>query len=133
MAKVYPFCNDPKVIGRGVNIFDVHQAQGGFLPILDDLNYKSLKQQNNANYKYDDKVDHGKRPMHRTTFELNSSPKEERFLTSNKVVSNIRETERIQRRLYAYVGLVCECLMPFDLTSRIFKAFSYDPSTCRNK
>jgi hypothetical protein len=85
IGTIYIYKNDPKLVNKGVNISNFRHAQGGYLPLLADSNYKERKH-NNLSYSYDTKTDHGSRPMHRTTFKLSYSAKND-YATKNKIVS----------------------------------------------
>ena len=83
-STIYIYKNDPKVVNKGVNVSNVNQAQGGYLPLLADSNYKDRKH-NNLSYSYDAKKDHGSRPMHRTTFKMSYSG-QANFITKSRIV-----------------------------------------------
>lgn len=87
IGNIYIHQNDPKVVNKGIYLTNVRHAQGGYLPILAPNNYNQRKYEN-GEYSYNDKVDHGTRPMHRTTFDLShpSRNNEISFITKHKLV-----------------------------------------------
>jgi hypothetical protein len=91
MKKIYMYKNDPKVSKKGVFISNFQHVEGGYLPILNDSNYNERKF-DNKRYSYDDRLHHGKRPMHQTTFSLTHQPDlktgttKTHFLTHNSIV-----------------------------------------------
>lgn len=82
---IYLYKNDPKVVNKGVNITNVRHAEGGFMPLLTDTPY-SQRKFDNKNYNYNARIDHGSRPMHRTTFSLSHQPDYSDFSTHNSSV-----------------------------------------------
>ena len=87
IGNIYIHQNDPKVVNKGVFLTNVRHAQGGYLPILANNSYNQ-RTFGKGEYSYNDKVDHGTRPMHRTTFDLSHQPKnsEKNFITKHKMV-----------------------------------------------
>ena len=91
ISAIYIYKNDPKQINKGLRISDVIHPQGGYMPILAESAYNERKLANSA-YNYSNKVDHGTRPMHQSTFNFinNSSAGNvnvNEFNTSNKTVT----------------------------------------------
>ncbi|CAF1059738.1 unnamed protein product [Brachionus calyciflorus] len=84
VGNIYIHKNDPKVINKGIHITDVRQSQGGFLPMLADVDYYQRKSEN-SNKTYNAKTDHGARPMHKTTFNLGYQPEHNTFITKNRI------------------------------------------------
>ena len=87
MENIYIYKNDPKVVNKGVYISNFRHFEGGYLPMLHDSNFNQRKMNNN--YSYDDRIHHGQRPMHKTTFSLthdDSSNKNNTFITHNNIV-----------------------------------------------
>lgn len=82
IGTIYIYKNDPKQTRRGVNVSNFRHYEGGYLPLLADGNYRERKL-DNTSYKYDAKCDHGLRPMHRSSFNLSQSAKNE-YVTKNK-------------------------------------------------
>lgn len=85
LGNIYVHKNDPKVVNKGIFLTDVRHAQGGYLPILADNTYNQRKYEN-GEYCYNARTDHGTRPMHRTTFDLNYQPREKNFTTKHQIV-----------------------------------------------
>jgi hypothetical protein len=82
MKNIYPYKNDPTTVNKGVFMRDVRHAQGGYLPMLTDP--KSNKADN---FEYNNKLHHGWRPMHQTTFEIKNTSERSDLLTQTKIVS----------------------------------------------
>lgn len=85
IGTIYIYKNDPKQTRRGVNVSNFRHYEGGYLPLLGDCNYRERKLDNLA-YKYEAKSDHGSRPMHRSSFSLSQSAKNEYVTKSKKVI-----------------------------------------------
>lgn len=87
---IYIYKNDPKQVHKGVNITDVRQAQGGFLPLLAYTPY-SQRRHDNTSYAYNARSDHGSRPMHQSTISLThcdpTNLTRNQFITQNDLVS----------------------------------------------
>lgn len=88
LGSIYIHKNDPKVVNKGVHLTNVQQAQGGYFPLLTDLSYNQRKNEN-GNYNYNAKTDHGTRPMHKTTFSLGNNYEQNNFITKHKTVISI--------------------------------------------
>ena len=84
-GSIYLYKNDPKVVNKGVNVSNFRHSLGGFLPLLGDSNYLERKL-DNTSYIYDDKIHHGSRPLHQTTFSLKQIEQEPSSITQNKFV-----------------------------------------------
>ncbi|RNA40204.1 hypothetical protein BpHYR1_041446 [Brachionus plicatilis] len=84
VGNIYIHKNDPKVVNKGIFLTDVLHAQGGYLPILASNTYNQRKQEN-GEYLYNARVDHGTRPMHCTTFDLGHQSNERNFITKHKI------------------------------------------------
>ena len=98
ISAVYLYKNDPKQINKGVRISDVIHPQGGYTPVLAEIPYDQRKF-TNTSHRYDNKLDHGSRPQHKSTFNIithstntsstssNSSDKSDgtNMVTSNQV------------------------------------------------
>jgi hypothetical protein len=88
MENIYIYKNDPKVVNKGVYISNFRHFEGGYLPMLHDSNFNQRKMNNN--YSYDDRIHHGQRPMHKTTFSLshdsNDSSDKNIYITHNNIV-----------------------------------------------
>ena len=82
MKNIYPYKNDPSTVNKGVFMKDVLHAQGGYLPML--IESKSNKAEN---FYYNNKLHHGSRPMHQTTFEIKNTSDRSDLLTQTKIVS----------------------------------------------
>lgn len=85
---IYIYKNDPKLVHKGVNITDVRQAQGGFLPLLAYTPY-SQRRHDNTSYVYNARSDHGSRPMHQSTISLSHcepNQSKNQFITQNDLV-----------------------------------------------
>ena len=85
IGTLYIHTNDPKVTKKGVNVSNFKSSMGGYLPLLDDNNYKERKH-DNLSYSYNTKTDHGARSMHKTTFNLAHKPEKNDYATKNKSV-----------------------------------------------
>ena len=85
IGTIYVYKNDPKVINKGVNISNFRGAQEGFLPLLSDNSYQERKL-DNVSYCYDDRLNHGSRPMHQNSFAIGSSAVKNDYLTKNRIV-----------------------------------------------
>lgn len=86
-GSIYLYKNDPKVVNKGVNVSNFRHSQGGFLPLLGDSNYLDRKH-DNTSYNYDDKIHHGSRPLHQTTFSIKHNEYHDAGIgTQNKFVS----------------------------------------------
>ena len=89
VSAVYLYKNDPKQINKGVRIAHMIHPQGGYTPILAESDYETRKTATTA-YTYNNKLDHGSRPQHKSTFNIladNSSQQNQSknyFSTSNQ-------------------------------------------------
>jgi hypothetical protein len=88
VGDLYPYKNDPRQSKKGIYVTNVRTYNGGFIPLLDSENYTDRKStiNNMKMYNYDDKIHHGARPLHQTTFDLNYQPIKSDFVTSNQMV-----------------------------------------------
>lgn len=89
MGALYVYRNDPTVVRKGVNVSNVIYPQGGYLPVLADSNYQDRKH-DNLSYKYDNRVDHGSRRMHKSSFSLTHGdqvPNKSDYVPKNKTVN----------------------------------------------
>ena len=88
---LYSYKNDPRKTKKGFYVTNIRTYQGGFIPLLDDQNYTDRKRRdlNSRLFDYDDKIHHGSRPLHQTTFDLNYQKPRNDFLTSNQLVAQL--------------------------------------------
>ena len=84
ISTIYVYKNDPKVINKGIRITDVRGYKSGYFPQLSESDYNQRKY-TNTSYKYDTKIDHGTRPMHRSNFSISQSTPND-YTTNNKIV-----------------------------------------------
>jgi hypothetical protein len=84
ISSIYLYKNDPKVINKGIRITDVRGYQSGYFPQLSERDYHERKY-TNTSYKYDTKLDHGTRPMHKSNFSISQSNPND-YSTNNKIV-----------------------------------------------
>jgi hypothetical protein len=92
ISAIYLYKNDPKQINKGLRISDVIHPQGGYMPVLAEVSYDQRKF-TNTSHRYDNKLDHGSRPQHKSTFNIithstntsSSNPPRDDMLTSNQV------------------------------------------------
>ena len=94
VSAIYLYKNDPKQINKGIRIADAIHPQGGYAPILAESLYNERKF-TNTSYNYNNKIDHGSRPMHQSTFNFinnnkNNDSNINEFKTSNKTVIFIK-------------------------------------------
>ena len=82
MKNIYPYKNDPGTVNKGVFMKDILHAQGGYLPML--IESKSNKAEQ---FEYNNKLHHGSRPMHQTTFEIKNTSDRSDLLTRTQIVS----------------------------------------------
>jgi hypothetical protein len=86
---IYPYKNDPRRTKRSLFVTNVTVPTGGYIPILEDRDYKQRKQaQTASSYDYDERVHRGSRPMHQTSFDLNYQKNcNNNFVTNTMLVS----------------------------------------------
>ena len=89
IGTLYVYKNDPTAVRKGINVSNVIYPQGGYLPLLADNNYQDRKH-DNVSYKYDSRVDHGSRRMHKSSFSLmhgeHNATNRSDFVPKNKTV-----------------------------------------------